>query len=209
MLTFLFRGEGMKELVNGIGFNDRKYLAMECGKHLKEYKVWQSMLSRCTKKFWETNPSYNGCSVSEPFKSYSYFYEWCQTQKGFKNRDDKGNSWCLDKDILLKNNKMYSENLCVFVPARLNILLTKRDVARGEYLVGVCWIKQKSRFMATCNIGSGVKKTIGVFDNEQEAFQAYKSFKEALIKQVVSEYKGQIDDRAYQALMNYTINEKD
>jgi hypothetical protein len=43
----------------------------------------------------------------------------------------------------------------------------------------------------------------------QEAFSAYKVFKEALIKQVAEKYKLQLDPRAYKALLNYEVNIND
>ena len=49
------------------------------------------------------------------------------------------------------------------------------------------------------------QKHIGCFDTQEEAFRAYKTFKEALIKEVANEYKDKLDPRAYQALLNYTV----
>ena len=55
----------------------------------------------------------------------------------------------------------------------------------------------------------GKKRFLGCFNTPQEAFQAYKTFKEALIKEVANEYKEQLDSRVYEALMNYEVNEND
>ena len=35
--------------------------------------------------------------------------------------------WEIDKDVLLKGNKIYSEDTCVFIPPCLNLMLTKRE----------------------------------------------------------------------------------
>ena len=54
------------------------------GKMLREYTYWQSMLIRCyDKNFKIKNPTYLYCEASENFKDYSYFFDWCKTQKGF------------------------------------------------------------------------------------------------------------------------------
>ena len=34
---------------------------------------------------------------------------------------------CLDKDILYKNNTIYSKDTCIFIPERINILFTKNN----------------------------------------------------------------------------------
>lgn len=193
------------KLVMGVGVNNEEYPATECSKQVKEYDYWLGMIRRCAKRTWKTNPSYTGTTCSENFKNYSFFYEWCQEQVGFGRVDENGKCWQLDKDILIKGNKTYSEDVCVFVPQRLNSLLLRREASRGAHLVGVYWLKNRSKFMAQCANKSGKQIYLGVFDDEIRAFQAYKSFKEAYIKEVASEYKIQIDERVYQALMNYTV----
>ena len=195
----------MTKLVQGIGFNEKDYTRLNNGKQLKEYALWNSMLLRCTQKYWDKKPTYTGTTCSENFKHYSFFYEWCQEQVGFGRFDENGKCWQLDKDILIKGNKTYSENVCVFVPQRLNSLLLRREASRGAHLVGVYWLKNRSKFMAQCANKSGKQIYLGVFDDEIRAFQAYKSFKEAYIKEVASEYKSQIDERVYQALLDYTV----
>lgn len=192
-------------LIKGIGTNNGTYPSYDGKKLLKEYDAWQHMLRRCTEGFWVKRPTYTGTTCSENFKSYSYFYEWCQQQVGFKNKEDNGKIWSLDKDLLFKGNKIYSEDTCVFIPNSINVLLTKRDNFRGDCPVGVSWNKRDKRYGASCSNGNGVKISLGYYFEVQEAFQAYKTFKEALIKEVAEQYKAQIDERAYQALLNYQV----
>ena len=191
------------KLVQGIGNNERKYPSWVDGISVREYRLWAGILSRCTEKFLVKNPSYANTTCSENFKSYSFFYEWCQEQVGFDNKDENGKSWQLDKDLLSGSNKFYSEDTCVFLPQRINSLINRRNNARGDCAIGVRFLN--NRFHASCCIGSSVKTYLGSFTSEQEAFQAYKTYKEILIKQVANEYKEQLDPRAYQALMNYQV----
>ena len=164
-----------------------------------------SMLVRCySESFKKKQPTYEGCEVSNKFKSYEYFYEWCNKQIGFGNE-----GWHLDKDLLIKGNKVYSENSCVFIPVEINSLLVKREASRGEHLIGVSWDNTSKAFKARVNKNKGRSEHLGLFKTELEAFNAYKKAKEAFVKEQAEKYKSQIDDRAYNALVNYTVNIND
>ena len=43
------------------------------------------------------------------------------------------------------------------------------------------------------------------FNTELEAFNAYKEAKENRLRELANKWKGKIDERAYQALINYTV----
>ena len=191
--------------VCGVGIVGIKYPISEGGAQIKEYTLWNSMLKRCysdcSKK---KRPTYEGCKVSDKFKSYEYFYEWCNKQIGFNSKD-----WQLDKDLLVKGNKIYSEDSCVFLPHEINTVLIKCTASRGEYLIGVHWSKKDKTFVARVNKGKGKRENLGSFNTELEAFNAYKQAKESFIKEQANNWKDKIDERAYKALMNYTVDIND
>ena len=197
------------KLVRGVGVNEKLYPSCENNKPVLEYSLWQHMLYRCTERYWAKYPTYAGVTCSENFKSYSYFYEWCNRQVGFKSIDEKGKNWNLDKDILVKNNKVYSEDICVFVPTKINSLLTKSNKARGGQPIGVSFYKNFNKFRAACNDGCGTQIYLGSFNSPLEAFQTYKAFKEGVIKQIADKYKPKLDSRVYQALLNYEVEQND
>ena len=187
--------------VYGVGVIGDKYPSKVNGVLTKEYKLWTSMLVRCySDNSKKRRPTYEGCEVSNNFKSYEYFYEWCHKQIGFGVEGFE-----LDKDLLIKGNKVYSEDSCVFIPTEINSLLVKRENMRGKYLIGVCWSKTANAFVSRVSRNKGMQEHLGVFNTELEAFKAYKHAKESFIKEQANEWKGQIDDRAYNALMNYTV----
>ena len=187
--------------VFGVGILGAKYPSKVNGRNTKEYDLWYSMLRRCcSNDFKKKRPTYEGCEVSDNFKSYEYFYEWCQNQIGFNNKD-----WHLDKDLLVKGNKVYSENTCVFIPQEINKVLTKRESMRGEHLIGVCWRDKSKAFVAVVSKNKGKPKHLGLFKTEIEAFNSYKTAKETFIKEQANNWKSQIDIRAYNALMNYKV----
>ena len=187
--------------VYGVGIVGTKYPSAINGVKTKEYDLWRSMLQRCySDDFKKERPTYEGCEVSDKFKRYEYFYEWCHKQIGFGNE-----GFHLDKDLLVKGNKVYSENTCVFIPREINSLLIKRGASRGEHLIGVCWDKTKKAFVARVNKNKGKREHLGYFTTELEAFKAYKTAKEAFVKEQANKWKDEIDDRAYNALMNYEV----
>ena len=195
--------------VYGVGVLGTKYPITINGVKTKEYDLWQSMLERCySDTYQKKNQTYIDCEVSDNFKSYEYFYEWCNKQVGFGN-DGNGNPFQLDKDLLVKGNKVYSENSCVFIPKEINLMLIKCDASRGEHLIGVYWCKTNKAFVAKVNKGKGKRDYLGYFKTEIEAFNAYKTAKESFIKEQANKWKGKIDERAYNALMNYKVNMDD
>ena len=190
--------------VYGIGVAGTKYPISVNSVQTKEYVLWCHMLVRCySTSLKKRQPTYIDCEVSENFKSYEYFYEWCHKQIGFGNE-----GWHLDKDLLTKGDKVYSENTCVFLPHEINTLLTKRTASRGKYLIGVYWCKTNKAFRAMVSKNNGKQEHLGRFKTEIEAFNAYKTAKESFIKEQANKWKGKIDDRAYKALMNYEVNIK-
>ena len=191
--------------VYGVGILGTKYPSTINGIHTKEYKLWHNMLVRCySDSSKKRRPTYEGCEVSDNFKSYEYFYEWYQNQISFDNE-----GWHLDKDLLVKGNKVYSENTSVFIPREINQILVKRTASRGEHLIGVCWHKKGKAFVAMVCKNKGKQEHLGCFNTEIEAFNAYKQAKESFIKEQAEKYKSQIDPRAYNALMDYEVEVTD
>ena len=106
-------------------------------RQIKERELWSSMLTRCyDDKFHSRSQTYVGCSVSDNFKYFPYFKEWCNQQIGFNIEGFE-----LDKDILVKGNKIYSEDTCCFVPREINSLFVKRKKSRGNFALGVDYKK--------------------------------------------------------------------
>lgn len=186
------------------GINDNKYPTRQSnGKPKKEYALWCAMLHRCYSERFQSqdnNYVYIGCTASESFRNYSTFHEQCQTQIGF---GEKG--FCLDKDILSKGTKEYSEDTCVFVPQEINKLLNKHRIHRGEYPIGVSKTR-RNKYMAGFS-GNGVRNNcLGYFDTPEEAFAAYKTAKEHYVKFVANKWKDKIDPRVYQTMLDYQVN---
>lgn len=166
----------------------------------RQHSVWTGMLQRCyCPKYQSLKPSYIGCSVSDFFKKYDNFHVWCENQVGFDNI-----GWHLDKDILVKGNKVYSEDVCVFVPQEINSAFTTSKRIRGETLIGLRLDKRSGKFQARLSRG-GKSVSLGYFDTELEGFKVYKEAKEVYLKELAEKWKGAIDTRVYEALISYQV----
>lgn len=180
------------------------------GKPTIQYRYWINMMTRCYNdkdKENGNNLSYNDKYVCEEWHNFQNFAEWFD-----KNYYEINNeSMALDKDILVKNNNIYSPNTCIFVNKRINNLFIKRKSARGEYPIGVVYHKRDNEFRAECSIidkitGKKRKEKLGSYKNPEDAFyKGYKPFKEHYIKQVANEYKDKIPDKLYDAMINYKV----
>ena len=175
------------------------------GKQTIQHKYWHNMFTRCYyNKEVEKHPTYKIAFINKCWYNFQNFGEW------FDNNyyEIEGEKMCLDKDILVKGNKEYAPDKCIFVPERINILFIKRDNDRGDYPIGVSYHKASGKYMARCSIkteNGNKEKYLGSYNTPEEAFLAYKEFKEAYIKQVADEYKERIPKRLYEALYKYEV----
>ena len=167
----------------------------------KCYDYWFRMLQRCSDKDLKGKEiTYEDVIFNKEVLNFQNFGRW------FDNNyyEIEGETMELDKDILVKGNKEYRFDVMVFVPQRINLLFTKRDNNRGDLPIGVTCKKETNKYQAQCNTLEG-KKHLGYYNTPEEAFLAYKEFKEAYIKQVADEYKRRIPDRLYEAMYAWTV----
>ena len=193
------RGD-LKHAIYGVGFCDVKYsVNLDNGSIMPSYNTWHDMLKRCySEKLHKKEPAYIGCSVCDEWKYFSNFKDW------FDSNYVEG--YALDKDILVKGNKVYSPETCCFVPKGLNSLLTNRKNHRGKYPLGVSKASYSDNYEAAV-YKNGKRVHIGTFKTIEEAFNAYKVAKEAYIKEDATKYynDGKIAKNVYEALMRYKV----
>ena len=189
--------------VNGIGYlGVGPYATYFSKNHITpQYQTWKMMLNRVYDKYGKKrNESYKECVVSDEWLNFQNFAKWYE-QNYYQVGDENMH---LDKDILCKGNKIYSPEHCVFVPASINKAFIGHKKGRGKYPIGVFYSKDKQRYTAMCHNGQG-QQYIGDYKTPEDAFYAYKTYKEGYIKHLADEYKSQIPDKIYNALYNYKI----
>lgn len=86
----------------------------------------------------------------------------------------------LDKDLLVKGNKLYAPNTCAFIPRKLNLFITDRAAYRGAYPIGVTYHKRDGKFQSECSNPFTKKRDfLDFFDCPQEAHEAWRTKKHA------------------------------
>ena len=189
----------MSPSVYGVGVVGANSISTNQKPH-QEYVFWNSMLQRCYDLSYQLKrPTYIGCTSSNNFKYYPYFKDWCNKQVGFGNK-----GWCLDKDILVKGNKLYSEDTCCFVPREINSLFALSGNARGLNPIGVQFNLEEGNYSARVS-RDGKHCHIGTYETKEDAFLMYKEAKELHIKSVAKRWFGKIDQNVFNALMTYEV----
>ena len=161
-------------------------------KRTPEQYVWRGMLERCyCDRMKKIHPAYYGIStVCEEWLDFQVFAKWYNEniyQVGTERMH-------LDKDILIKGNKIYSPDTCLIVPQRINMLFLQKP---NKYnLPSGISPMANNRYRADYN-----GKKVGNYDTLEEAIQAHDNEKRKAIKRVADEYKAVIPDKVYQALL--------
>ena len=192
--------------VYGIGYvGEGEYKTSENKKPTKVYDTWKGMLRRCyDKKYHKKEPTYIDCETYKSWLNFQNFGKWFD-----KNYYEiEGEKMCLDKDILIKHNKIYSPKTCVFVPQTINSLFTKRDNDRGESCIGTTPVNGK--YVVQCSLinpetGKSKNEYLGYYETQEKGFEIYKYYKERNIKQVADYFKRQIPSELYNAMYRYEV----
>lgn len=197
--------------VYGVGVNDwhEQCHYIENGKklHIKEYMLWRAMLTRCYSEYTKSlRPTYIGVTCEQSWLSMTKFINDVSKLHGYEKVFTDG--WVLDKDILVKGNKVYSLETCCFVPPEINGTLTLRKLHRGELPLGVTYNKNRDKYIARCGY-DGKRKALGYYKTPEEAFESYKLCKKMELERLANKYKGEISDDVYLALLNYQFDEED
>ncbi len=175
-----------KGLLYGVGINDADYVVKKIvnGKTVTciFYKKWSNMIKRCYSELYQkSKPSYVGCKVCDEWLTFSNFKRWMEKQ------DWQGKE--LDKDILVKGNKVYSPDTCCFVDSLTNHFTMDSAASRGLYPTGVHYYKAYGRFMARCNdpfSSNNHGEYLGYFDTPEEAHEAWRSKKHEHAQKIAS-----------------------
>lgn len=160
--------------------------------------MWHNMYNRCYREsYLEKNPQYKGCSICDEWlEDREAFYSW--VAENYYIID--GEQIDLDKDILVKGNKVYSPDTCIFTPHVINTYFenfTRKPVQlkNGKYRMDI-YI-------------DGETVSLGIFDTEEEAKKEFIKHKEAAIVSKADSYKSKIPAKLYKAMVDFKIELSD
>lgn len=201
-------------IILGIGINDADYNVCimetigrrENGGYIQKcvwmcpfYSTWRNMVKRCyCAAAYNKDKQYKDCVVYEPWLTFSKFKAWMVTQ------DWEGK--VLDKDLLVKGNKIYGPDTCIFISQTINIFIAERHTKR-DLPVGVTLdMRYKACYLAQGRTSTNEKgKYLGRFKTPEEAHMAWLKEKLEAAKILAAE---QSDKRVADALIyryeNYT-----
>lgn len=172
------------KIIYGIGINDANYPVQPKinGKQVTcpFYNKWLSMLERCSANYYLKYPTYAGVMLCDDWVYFSNFKSWMEQQPW--------DGMQLDKDILVKGNKIYGPNTCVFIPRQINSLLCFSKYCSN--LLGCSLNKTKALlksgncYQSTMSTRDG-KLWLGVFDSDIKAHKAWQHAKANYIDETI------------------------
>lgn len=185
-------------LIQGVGYIGHGSYSWKT--HFEIHNRWTAMLNRCyDPKSLAQNPAYIDCSVCAEWLNFQNFAKWFE--------ENANNPFYeIDKDVVDKHSRLYSPTTCILLPKIINQIFVKRKSKRGELPIGVSWNRNKTGFVARLSNKFGFKTHLGTFNDSHEAFMAYKVAKEKLIKYAANQFKDELSERAYKALMDYQVD---
>lgn len=182
-----------KKQKSAVGIND--YDKILEGDARVAYGVWSDILERCydeEKRY--KHESYIGCTIEESWKRFSVFYKWWT-----ENYID---GFCIDKDILVKGNRVYGPDTCCFVPHEINAFFIRGNKKRKTLPPGV-YLFRNGKYVARISNGSRVNKHLGYYDNVEDAYLAFKAAKKERAVFLANKWCGKIPKAVYDKLINY------
>ena len=151
--------------VCGVGINDMKgkwYCCLRKAKteeqkyQARVYQVWRSMLKRCYTDL-DKHPTYKGCQVCVRWRKFSNFTRDITKIPNYELwLNNPGKRISLDKDILLKGNKLYHPKLVKFVSmAENNREMLKRNNFKACKIAGKVSSFKRSKAVIGVSIENG------------------------------------------------------
>jgi len=197
----------MLPTICGVGYiGQGDYKALDEFGNSKRYDTWKSMIYRCYNKNRQKDcPTYKGCSVCEEWHNFQNFAKW-YNDNYYKVEDEKME---LDKDILIKGNKIYSPDTCIYVPSYINqIFKGFENNNNNKVSTGISKTIRKNKNCVTIRYlvyiwKYGKSIYFGSYENLSEAKDIYIKEKTKHILEIANKYKDKIPIKLYSSMCSY------
>jgi hypothetical protein len=155
------------------------------GIEARAYAVWKAMIYKC---FSHEIPKgeRRQRNVSSRFKDFREFYRWYALQPGNELTDVR-----LNKDLLYRDNRVYSDATCVLLPKQIHEVLKECRITRSDLEA----LKDEVAMSPSTN----PEKRL------QEAYNEAKLEMEASLRLLAEKYRHMLDERAYKALVQFKV----
>lgn len=182
--------------VCGVGYRGMgKHISHIGIKNTPIYETWKSMLIRCySEKDRYLHPAYAECTVCEEWHNFQNFADWYENN--FYDIGD-GTRMHIDKDVIVKGNKIYSPETCIILPQRINMIFMEKAKKRDMDLPNAIYRCVKG-YKASYN-----GKSLGVFKTLESAIEAHDKEMRVHIKQVARDYKDRLPPYIYDVLLKW------
>lgn len=164
------------------------------------YSRWRGLFDRCHGKnrLKLKNISYRSCSICKEWHNFQNFAKWC-------NDNNLCNGMCVDKDILIKGNKIYSPDTCIVIPDEINSR-TNYNTPIRKSLMGTEKIALKNGYKYIAKFQRDGKKIESKrFETELEAHKFWATSKKQHLMDVTEPFRYAMTDKAYKAVCDFSF----
>lgn len=173
----------------------------------RAYKTFYNMRDRISGKYqYNYGMRYDGFTACD---------EWLNDKENFITWFIQNYYECayeameLDKDLLIRDNKIYSPKTCCILPKTLNILISSCHQKKDSNLympLGVrkIYVNKRPKYQGIISINSKPMK-LPLRNRPKAAFEDYFTQKKAQLMIAAEQYKPYLPEHIYHALINYEI----
>ncbi|UYL86247.1 hypothetical protein [Acinetobacter phage vB_AbaM_CP14] len=193
-----------RSLVYEVGVNDWVGTTYIDGRDIWNIKLWRDMLRRCYSERWLStrSPAYKGVTCDPNWLYATKFYEDIVQIDDWERYQSDG--WCLDKDLLSVDGKLYSKDTCCFIPNEINKALIDNVRIRGDYPRGVS-LNPRDKVIVVRASFKGKERILARGVSPEDGFKIYCEFKHECFNKLADEYEGIVSERVVRALREYRI----
>lgn len=179
--TRLLFGHGINDAGYMVQIEDREWFA-KTGKRVvvwrcPVYQHWMAMIRRVFSEKEKIKSPFLDSHICDEWLVFSNFKKWFVVEDSkFKECDYP---LCIDKDLKVLGNKLYSSANCLILPKDMNSKISIKG--GGEYPLGVSWKKKNGMYQSQV-LSEGYKRYLGLHSCAASAHNAWLRYKVKILR---------------------------